>query len=97
MMLPSRARSDAFHPVGRLGASVKLLGGRGYRQNARHFAAAGRLDQNQIHQESGRLCGLSGRSDRKHGRDVQLRGAIPFTRDFLDRVAEGLNDLGLSG
>jgi hypothetical protein len=26
-----------------------------------------------------------------------LRGAIPFTRDFLDRVAEGLNDLGLSG
>jgi hypothetical protein len=43
------------------------------------------------------LCGLSGRSDRKHDRDVQLRGAISFTRDFLDRVAQGLNDLGLSG
>jgi hypothetical protein len=27
----------------------------------------------------------------------QIVGSIPFTRDFLDRVAEGLNDLGLSG
>jgi hypothetical protein len=32
-----------------------LLGGRGYRQDARHFPAAGRLNQNQIHQEPGRL------------------------------------------
>jgi predicted Zn-dependent protease len=27
----------------------------------------------------------------------QILASIPFTRDFLDRVAEGLNDLGLSG
>ena len=27
----------------------------------------------------------------------QIVASIPFTRDFLDRVAEGLNDLGLSG
>jgi hypothetical protein len=26
----------------------------------------------------------------------QIVASIPFTRDFLDRVAEGLNDLGLS-
>jgi hypothetical protein len=25
----------------------------------------------------------------------QIVAAIPFPRDFLDRVAEGLNDLGL--
>ena len=63
-------------PSGSSGASARLLGGRGYRQDARHFPAAGRLDQDQVHQESGWLCGLSGRSDRKHDRDVQLRGAI---------------------
>jgi hypothetical protein len=27
----------------------------------------------------------------------QIVASIPSTRDFLDRVAEGLNDLGLSG
>jgi adenylate cyclase len=27
----------------------------------------------------------------------QVLASIPFTKDFLDRVAEGLNDLGLSG
>jgi tetratricopeptide (TPR) repeat protein len=27
----------------------------------------------------------------------QIVASIPFTRDFLDRVGEGLNDLGLSG
>ena len=26
----------------------------------------------------------------------RIVSAIPFTRDFLDRVAEGLDDLGLS-
>jgi hypothetical protein len=26
----------------------------------------------------------------------QIVASIPFTQDFLDRVAEGLNDLGLS-
>jgi len=27
----------------------------------------------------------------------RILASIPFTQDFLDRVAEGLNDLGLSG
>jgi hypothetical protein len=27
----------------------------------------------------------------------KIVASIPFTQDFLDRVAEGLNDLGLSG
>jgi TolB-like protein len=36
----------------------------------------------------------------RYSPDLTIDGvmaSIPFTRDFLDRVAEGLNDLGLSG
>ncbi len=56
--------------------TAKLLRRRGYRQDARHSPAAGRLDQDLIHQESSRLCRLSRRSDRKHYRDVDLRSVI---------------------
>ena len=46
-----------------------------------------------------RLAALDALDALRHGCPdltiTQVVNAVPFTQDFLDRVAEGLNDLGL--